>query len=65
MILTDGAKKELALAIFLWRSFKSQGKMDLQIFKQTLELVKHIGVEAEFDKLDHEIIFPIEVKIKD
>lgn len=49
--LSDDGKQELALALVLWKDFKTQGKMDLEIFKQAIALSDMLGVRKEFDEL--------------
>jgi hypothetical protein len=49
--LTKAGKEELALALLLWRDFKSDGKLDIEITKQTLGFVRMLGVEEEFNAL--------------
>lgn len=61
MEISEAGKKELALALMLWKSFKSDHKMDIDIFKQTLELADYIGVREEFDKLNKELIVPFNI----
>jgi hypothetical protein len=64
MEITKDGKEELALAIFLWKEFKSQGKLDLVILTQALKLASHIGVADEYNDLVKKFIWPIEIKIK-
>ncbi len=59
------AKEELALALFLWKEFKSQGKPDFGIIKQTFQLAEYLGVKEQLDDLTKKFIWPIEIKIKD
>lgn len=49
--LSDDGKQELALALVLWKDFKTQGKMDLEIFKQAIDLSDMLGVRKEFEEL--------------
>lgn len=49
--LTDGGRQELALALLLWKDFKSDGHMDIEIYKQALELTEMLGVRREFEEL--------------
>jgi hypothetical protein len=49
--LTKAGREEIALALILWKDFKSQGKLDLEISTQCIQLVKELGVTAEFEAL--------------
>ncbi len=49
--LSEAGKKELALAIILWKDFKSEGKMNIEVTKIALEFTKHLGIEKEFSDL--------------
>jgi hypothetical protein len=51
MQLTQDGKEEFALAILLWKDFKSEGKMDLDIFQYALKMCEYIGCKEEFEKL--------------
>lgn len=51
MELSKAGKEELALAIHLWKDFKGQGMMDVEIMKQALQFVKMLKVEKEFHDL--------------
>jgi len=64
MISKEG-KEELALALFLWKEFKSQGKTDLVVHKQMFEMARHLGVEEELVELLKKFIWPLEIKIKE
>ena len=59
--LTQNGKEELALAILLWKDFKSQGKMDIEIFKQALQFTDMLNIRKEFDDL-HSILPPLIIK---
>jgi hypothetical protein len=61
MKLTKEGREELALAIHLWKDFKNQGKMDIEIMKQALYFVKMLGVEKEFDDL-HGKLPPLKIE---
>lgn len=63
MKLTQTGKEELALAILLWKDFKSQGKMDVEIMKQALEFAKKLRIEQEFNFL-HSHMPALEIKPK-
>lgn len=49
--LSKDGKEELALALILWKDFKTQGKMDLEIFKQAIEFADYLDVRNEFEEL--------------
>ena len=51
MKLTKAGREELALAIHLWKDFKSQGSMDILITKQALAFADELNVREEFDAL--------------
>ena len=53
--LSKEGKSELALAILLWRDFKSDGKLSIEITRQTMEFVKMLDVESEYDRI-HSIL---------
>ena len=61
MKLSQAGKEELALAILLWKDFKSQGKVDFEIMKQALEFAKNLKIEQEFNLL-HSQLPPMEIK---
>ena len=63
--LTKGAKEEIALALFLWKEFKSQGKFDIETLKQVFQLAEYLDVKEQLDDLIKKFIWPIEIKIKD
>jgi hypothetical protein len=65
MTISKEGKKELALAIFLWKEFKSQGKQDLVIHKQMFKLAKYTGVVDELNGVIKTCLWPIEVRIKE
>ena len=49
--LSDAGKEEVALALILWRDFKSQGRFEPEIVKQMLELARYLGVSAQLEAL--------------
>jgi len=49
--LTKEGRGEVALAIILWKDFKSQGKFDIQITGQAIKLTQILGVNNEFNDL--------------
>ena len=61
MKLTQAGKEELALALLLWKDFKSQGKVNFVIMKQALEFAEKLKIEQEFNML-HSQLPPMEIK---
>lgn len=51
MNISEEEKEELAVALLLWKDFKTQGKMDVEITKQALQLAKLLNIEEQFDKM--------------
>jgi len=51
MELNKAGREELALAIHLWKDFKSQGKMDIEIMKSALRFANELGIKKEFDNM--------------
>jgi hypothetical protein len=49
--LSERGKEELALALILWKDFKTGGKMDIEATKQAYELADMLGVTKQFDAL--------------
>ena len=49
-LLTEAGKQELALALLLWRDFKSD-KFDPTIVKQMLEFGEELGVSKELGEM--------------
>lgn len=49
--LTDAGKEELALALFLWKEFKADGKFDPEITVGALKMAQMLGVVAEFETI--------------
>ena len=49
--MTIAAKEELALALLLWKDFKSQGRFDVKITLDAIKFAEVLGVKDEFDKL--------------
>ena len=49
--LSSAGKEELALALVLWKDFKTQGKWDVQITRQALEFADRLNVRKEYDAL--------------
>jgi len=51
MELTKEGKQEFALAIILWKDFKSEGRFDPKLTITAIRMAKMIGVEKEYDEL--------------
>ena len=49
--LTQEGREELALALLLWKDFKCQGCMDLEISIQMFRLSDMLGVRKELESL--------------
>ena len=49
--LSDGGRQELALALLLWKDFKCQGKLDLEIYLQAVSFAEMLGVKDKFEEL--------------
>lgn len=64
MTLTKVDREELALALLLWKDFKSQGKIKIEITKHALYFAKTLKVEKEFNEL-HSKVPPMEIKIRE
>jgi hypothetical protein len=62
--LTGAGKEELALALILWKDFKSQGKMDIDIMKQTVKFTDMLGITKEFQKMLSKVP-PLEIKVRE
>lgn len=59
--LTVAGKEELALALLLWKDFKCQGKIDVEIVKQVTEFTELLGVTKEFHKIQS-LIPPMKIE---
>lgn len=53
--LSQAGKEELALALLLYKDFKCDGKFDIDITRNVLEMARHLGVLPEFEKLMSEL----------
>jgi len=62
---SDGGKEELAFALYLWKEFKCQGKMDIKIYKQVYEFADVLDVRKQYDDLEKKILVPIDIKMRD
>jgi len=51
LVLTKAGKEELGLAILLWKDFKCQGKLDVEITKQAIGFAKMLDVEQEYEEM--------------
>jgi hypothetical protein len=49
--LTEEGKRELAVALVLWKDFKDQGKMDIEVMKSVVKFAEIIDVTAEFQEM--------------
>jgi hypothetical protein len=49
--LNHEARQEVALALLLWRDFKSEGKCDPKVFKSLLYLAEELGITEELNVL--------------
>lgn len=49
--LTEDGKEELALALLLWKDFKSDGVFDVDITYRALMFADMLDVREEFDEL--------------
>ena len=48
---SQAVKEELALALVLWKDFKSAGKFDMDIAIQFLALADYLGVRKEAEAM--------------
>ena len=49
--LNDAGREEVALALLLWKDFKSDGKLDMDISLTAIRLAETLGVLKEFNAL--------------
>ena len=49
--LTQAGKEELALALLLWKDFKADGKMDIEVFALMCKFADMLGIRKEVDAL--------------
>ncbi len=59
--LSREGRIELALALILWKDFKSGGRFDVELIKQVLKFADYLGVRAEYDAMLSQIP-PMEIK---
>ena len=62
--LSDVGKEELAMALYLWQTFKRGGKMDIKIWQQVRDLADMLDIRAQYEELNEKILIPIEIKFK-
>lgn len=53
--LTKAGKEELAIALILWKDFKTQGKMDMDITIQAITFADKLGIRSEFEDMQIKI----------
>ncbi len=51
MQLSDAGKQEPALALLLWRDFKSQGRFDVEVITQMFSLADHLGIKDQLSDM--------------
>jgi len=49
--LDQDGKEELAVALLLWKDFKTQDGIDPQITLQMIMLARYLGIDRELDKM--------------
>lgn len=49
--LSESGKDELAIALILWKDFKSDGKFDIEVAKQMHGLAVHLDIEKNLGKM--------------
>ena len=59
--LSDAGKRELALALILWRDFKSEGLFDVEVVTQMLGLADHVGVRSQVEEMLSQVP-PMEIR---
>lgn len=59
--LSDAGKRELALALILWRDFKSEGVFDVEIITQMLGFADHLGVRSQVEAMLSQVP-PMEIR---
>lgn len=47
--LSAAGREELALALLLWKDFKSEGRFDPELIKMAVMFADVLGVRKEFD----------------
>ncbi|GAH87695.1 unnamed protein product [marine sediment metagenome] len=51
MKLSKAGKEELAVALVLWKDFKTAGKMDIGITRQAIAFADMLGIRAEYEDM--------------
>lgn len=51
MKLNDAGKDELAIALILWRDFKSEGKFDHDIIIKMFAFADHLGIRKQLEDM--------------
>ncbi|GAG56037.1 unnamed protein product [marine sediment metagenome] len=49
--LSKAGKEELAVALVLWKDFKTEGKMDIGITRQAIAFANMLGIRAEYEDM--------------
>lgn len=63
MELTEAGREELALALLLWKDFKCQGKIDIDIYKKMIHFADGLGVRPELEELIKKVLVRFEIKL--
>jgi len=61
--LSKEGKKELALALLLWKDFKCQGKVDIDFYKQMIQFADYLEVRQELEVLIREVLVPFRITL--
>lgn len=61
--LSDGGRRELALALLLWKDFKADGKFDPDLVLQMYELADVLGVRTQLEQLARELLVPFKITL--
>jgi len=59
--LSKEGKEEFALAIIIWKDFKTNGKIDVEVTKTAIKMAQFVGVEKEYNEMLPKIP-PLEIK---
>jgi len=62
--LTKAGRREIALALHLWKDFKRESWSDVETLKQTMKFAEILGVTQEFDELNRKLLFPFKITIQ-
>ena len=49
--LSEAGKEELAIALLLWKDFKSDGKMDIEVSKVAIDFAQMLGIYEQFNSM--------------